>query len=536
MDYKKFFNLNAAPFTIAPNPHYLFMSQRHQEALAHLLYGLESGGFVLLTGEIGTGKTTLCRHLLNQIPDNCEVAFILNPMQGSDEMLVNVCRELHIDEESADVAGRIDAIYRHLLSNHAANRHTLIIIDEAQNLSEEVLEQLRLLTNLETDEKKLLQIILLGQPELRDKLQQVSLHQLSQRIIARYHLMPLSEEEVESYVRHRLSVAGVEHPLFDADALKALYRHSRGVPRLINIIADRAMLGAYSQGERHVGAALIHGAAAEVLGRRAWSQRRWSFGRWLAAASMAATLLAAVGALLYFVEMPSKPASQVSTQRNVEPGSAPPSSPLSVPEQIDSDGARALAFTTLFALWNVNYDIGRDGDACLFAARQRMQCLEGVGDLDLLRRYDRPAVLNNVRGDDGRMIAVGLLGFDAAGRAIISVGSDQRQIAPDLLQERWFGAYSLPWRPPRPYTIPFREGDRGAIVPWLASKRARLSNQPVQASWALEGELLEWLREFQVRNNILDTGAIDPPTLVMLQNALRENHPQLIDTLVEEGG
>ncbi|MGH8547044.1 MAG: AAA family ATPase [Methylococcales bacterium] len=268
MYYAEFFHLKEAPFSIAPNPCYLFMSERHREALAHLLYGVVNGnGFVALTGEVGTGKTTLCNCLLDQLPDNIDLALVLNPRVNAEELLDTLCDELEIEHRKGTTSLKVllDALNAHLLQVHAQGRNTVLLIDEAQNLSIEVLEQIRLLTNLETNETKLLQIILVGQPELNQLLAQKNLRQLNQRITARYHIDPLSLADCFGYVEHRLKVAGASHPVFTRRAVKKVFQLSGGIPRLINIICDRAMLGAYSLGVHRVEAKIVRKAAAEVL-------------------------------------------------------------------------------------------------------------------------------------------------------------------------------------------------------------------------------------------------------------------------------
>jgi len=268
--YRDHFGLADTPFSIAPDPRYLYMSEFHREALAHLLYGIESnGGFVLLTGEVGAGKTTVCRCLLEQLPDTVDAALILNPKLDSQELLATLCDELGISYSEGAIGIKIfvDMINAHLLDSYAKGRKTILIIDEAQNLSSDVLEQIRLLTNLETNERKLLQIIMLGQPELREKLEQPELKQLAQRITARYHLGPLSRNDIPAYIAHRLQVAGAQGTLFSASTIKALYRFSGGIPRLINIVCDRALLGAFVKGQERVDSAILIRAAREVFGR-----------------------------------------------------------------------------------------------------------------------------------------------------------------------------------------------------------------------------------------------------------------------------
>ncbi len=284
--YEEYFGLKEEPFSIAPDPHYIYMSQGHREALAHLLYGIErDGGFVLLSGEVGTGKTTVCRCLLDEVPETTDVAFILNPKLTSAELLATICDEFGISypNGNASVKVFVSRINDYLLDVHTRGRRAVLIIEEAQNLSVEVLEQIRLLTNLETNQRKLLQIIMVGQPEITKKLSQPQLRQLSQRITARYHLGPLPKREVAAYVNYRLSVAGlVRGELFPRSALKRLYRLTGGVPRLINVICDRALLGSYVQGKNRIDLKTLQTAAREVSGTGP-RQRRWRIYQAIAA-------------------------------------------------------------------------------------------------------------------------------------------------------------------------------------------------------------------------------------------------------------
>jgi general secretion pathway protein A len=282
--YKEYFGLKDLPFSISPDPSFLYMSEKHREALAHLVFGIKSeGAFVLLTGEVGTGKTTICRCMLDRLPDNCDTAFIINPRLTDVELLAAICEEIGITYPAgtSSVNAFVDLINRRLLKSHAAGRRTLLIIDEAQNLTPAVLEQLRLLTNLETNRAKLLQIVLIGQPELRDMLARTELRQLSQRITARFHLEPLSHKEVCDYISHRLAIAGARYRLFPYKIISQLFRLSKGVPRLINLICDRALLGTYVQGRIAVDKKTLKKAAAEILGQSKPPGLFKRFGLWL---------------------------------------------------------------------------------------------------------------------------------------------------------------------------------------------------------------------------------------------------------------
>jgi general secretion pathway protein A len=279
--YAQYFGLEREPFSIAPDPKFLFMSERHREALAHLMYGVRrsGGGFVLLTGEIGAGKTTVCRALLNQMPKRCNVAYVFNPKLSALELLQTVCEEFHVPVQASagdapTAKDYIDGFNQFLLRTHAVGQNNVLIVDEAQNLEPDTLEQLRLLTNLETDERKLLQIVLIGQPELRELLARPELEQVSQRVIARYHLEALSLRETAGYVRHRMAVAGLVKAMpFSKPAIKRIHERARGVPRRINLLADRALLGAYSKSDASVDEITVDQAADEVFGERAATSR-----------------------------------------------------------------------------------------------------------------------------------------------------------------------------------------------------------------------------------------------------------------------
>ncbi len=268
--YEAFFGLAEPPFSITPDPRYLFPSSRHTEALGHLFYGVSAaGGFIQLTGEVGTGKTTVVRSLLAREPADVDIALVLNPRVTVTEFLQTLCEELAVpvtEAQKTSVKSLVDALTARLLEAHAAGRRVAVLIDEAHLLERDVLEQVRLLTNLETSTRKLLQIILIGQPELRDLLAREDLRQVAQRITGRLHLDPLAATETAAYVRHRLRVAGATREIFSPAALRELHRQSGGLPRLINVIADRAMLGAFARDRHEISTALVREAAAEVSG------------------------------------------------------------------------------------------------------------------------------------------------------------------------------------------------------------------------------------------------------------------------------
>ncbi|NVK23544.1 MAG: AAA family ATPase [Gammaproteobacteria bacterium] len=265
--YLDYFQLNQEPFNIAPNPNMLYPSARHKEAIAYLQYGLRgAGGFVMLTGEVGTGKTMVSRAVLGDLPEHFNVAYILNPTLNNIQLLQTVCEAFEIQvSENADLKQLSDGLQSYLIEQNQLDKSCLLVIDEAQHLSAEALEQLRLFTNLETNEKKLLQIILIGQPELQEKLNTRELRQLAQRITARYHLLPLTKSETYSYINHRLQFAGALRPLFDKKAMNWVFKLSKGTPRLINLLADRCLMGAFASSASYVDQSIVIKAAQEVL-------------------------------------------------------------------------------------------------------------------------------------------------------------------------------------------------------------------------------------------------------------------------------
>jgi len=363
--YHDFFGIAENPFSITPDPRYLYMSKGHQEALAHLLYGVrEGGGFVLLTGEVGTGKTSVCRCLLEQLPEAVDAALILNPRLSEIELLASICDELGVayPAKTRSLKVLVDLLNRHLLEVHAKGRHAVVIIDEAQNLSAGVLEQVRLLTNLETATRKLLQIVLIGQPELCSLLERDEMRQLVQRITARYHLMPLSRGETRAYITHRLEVGGLPPALFGPAVVGAIYRRARGVPRLINSLCDRCLLGAYVQNRKTISSGMVRQAAKEVLGGSGGPQGRSGAALpWVAASAVLAAalvildpadldLLSGVAEWQGDVESIILDRSEASSEGRIEVAEAEPEAPEQVGPLVADPAALAPVATDPAAL------------------------------------------------------------------------------------------------------------------------------------------------------------------------------------------
>jgi general secretion pathway protein A len=547
--YLAFFGLNEKPFSITPDPRYLYLSERHAEAMAHLLYGInEAGGFVQLTGEVGTGKTTIVRSLLAQAPKNAEIALILNPRMTAPEFLLTICEEVGIgvpDSATQSLKDLVDILSQYLLRAHAGGRRVVVVVDEAQNLAPEVLEQVRLLTNLETNTQKLLQIILIGQPELRELLGRNELRQLAQRITGRYHLSPLSAEETTAYVRHRLRVAGATADIFNRFALEEIYRLSGGVPRVINVICDRALLGGYSLDRHRITGPLVRNAAAEVFGRRITPP--WL--PWAGTAAVAAVLV--VGSLALWRLQPWKwahapeltpahaapatvaaratspsavaaraPAASAAAHSAAAASAGQTSEPLAaLLAKYSSDTTTDAAFTRLFGLWGIHYAV--DGtDPCTQAAQHGLACLTERGSLGQLRLYNRPAILmlTDSAGGSHEVVLTRLDGEHAN----IDIGRATHQVGDGELSTYWMGDYVMLWRPEAAPVQTLTTGMRGAGVRWLRSSLEKLAgtSDPGTPSDVYDGSLASLVRQFQRNHRLTVDGIAGIRTQVALAGAL----------------
>jgi general secretion pathway protein A len=523
--YASFFGLNEKPFSITPDPRYLFLSGRHAEALAHLIYGInEAGGFVQLTGEVGTGKTTVVRSLLAQAPKHAEIALILNPRVTPAEFLLAICEELGIaipEESEKSLKDLVDRLSLHLLDAHADRKRVVLVVDEAQNLAPEVLEQVRLLTNLETETQKLLQIILIGQPELRELLGRVELRQLAQRITGRYHLDPLSGDEAAAYVRHRLRVAGATRDVFANGALREVQRLSGGVPRLINIICDRALLGAFTEDRHLVSASVARRAAGEVFGKSI--QPRWL--TWAAGATVGAFAIASAALILprfLATHATTTPAPQVAAAVAPAPVLKPAAPDLDrLLGQYDGETDPDNAFNKLFALWGLRYVAG-SVDPCSQALQSGLECLTQRGSLAQLRLFNRPAVLN-VIDSSGRSHQLVLAGLDEE-HAQVDLGGAQRAVGIGDLSRSWFGDYVLLWRPAAGGSQPLALGARSARVRWLRDSLRRVNGLPAEETVndRFDASLVTLVEEFQRKNRLAVDGIAGVQTQVALDAALND--------------
>jgi general secretion pathway protein A len=542
--YAPFFGLSKEPFSIAPDPRFLFMSEQHREALAHLLYGLGAGGgFVLLTGEIGAGKTTVCRCFLEQVPAHCAVAYVFNPKLTAVELLQTVCGEFGIappsatGQDSGSVKALVDALNAFLLAAHAEGRQAVLVIDEAQALSADVLEQLRLLTNLETAERKLLQIVLIGQPELRQMLARPELEQLGQRVIARYHLGALTFGETQQYIRHRLSVAGPSAPLpFDKAALARIHALSGGVPRRINLLADRALLGAYAQGQNRADRRTVDQAAREVFGHdvAGSTARPWLLPAALGGLLVAAALWALVRHGDGETKMPQAAVSAVSAASAASPSLAaasavaPPASaasPTGVLEEPGTDAAPLLAaaapqpaqgWRELALRWNVA--VG-EGEPCVAVQQAQLACFRSAaGGVAALRQLGRPALLT-LRDADGVPRYALLVALDERA-ATLQVGEQRWLLALPALVGVWRGEFATLWRTPPGWREGVDAGAQPALQDWIAQRLAA-------AGFDADRPLRDRVWAFQLAQGLVPDGRAGPMTLMRLSRSAGIDEPRL---------
>ena len=542
--YTNYFNFTELPFSIAPDPHFIYMSARHKEGLAHLLYGItDGGGFVALTGEVGTGKTTLCHCLLQELPDNIEIALILNPKFNAIELLANICDELSIsyDKERQSLKNLVDALNRHLLDAHAAGRRTVLLIDEAQNLSREVLEQIRLLTNLETSKTKLLQIIMVGQPELQQLLSSRDLRQLNQRITARYHLLPLSLAETRAYIRHRLFVCNGNPNLFKESAIKRIFKLSSGIPRVINIICDRALLGAYAEDSKMINSAIVDKAASETLAQPVQSRVRFTVLSSLSVLSITLWFFYHYGDRLIGAEGQEDPASVL-----IRPIT---DFPQTVDGLVQSIAVQSATQTSMkntetenlvdpvmpFDQWLKNPELtlersilnalelfgkvyqGTEPVDCTAVRAIGLNCLHGKASWKDILEMDRPVILEFLLDSESRRHA--LLASFRKGQPVMRVDEESTFTLSDVLRY-WNGYYLILWESPVSEMRVIHPGTQSETVLWLRQQLALFDGVTDGQTMPqfFDSVLTARVKKFQHHYNLTEDGIAGPQTLIYLDN------------------
>lgn len=515
--YLDYFGLSAPPFSIATDPHFLYLSAKHREALAHLVFSTtHTGGFVVLTGEIGAGKTTLCRHFLDSIHDQAEVAFIFNPRVAARELLAAICKEFHIPlpgGKKNSLTSLTEALNHRLLEIHSAGKQALLVIDEAQNLSEDLLEQIRLLTNLETAEAKLLQIILIGQPQLQTLLRSPQLVQLSQRIVARYHLAPLSPPEVADYIRHRLAVAGTRETLFTPRAVRQVARLSQGVPRLVNVICDRALLGAYVGEQRKITPHIVNQAAAEIQDLALSPVARYRVSILLFTLTISVGLLA----WLQSYRLASAPAP-ASPHASIQSHPTPLATPWlqgQLHSTQDAMGSRDAALRSLLQAWDITPQPGHKLAHCLDANQYGLQCFADRDNWRRMIKFNRPALLS-LKIESGAEFFATLLRIEG-NTAVLAIDGQTFMVGMQEIAMQWTGEYSLLWRPPSAMgQTPFHQ---------LNTQPPALLVEQLGV-YAPHTPLIKRVRGFQQRHGLPADGVIGIRTLIML-GMLNDSGPRL---------
>ena len=569
--YQEFFSLKEQPFSISPDPDFLFLSDRHKEALAHLMYGLQgNGGFVLLTGEVGTGKTTVCRALLEDMPAQTDIAFILNPAQTEVELLATICDQLNIEYEQnrASLKTLFDAISGWMLHNLEKGRSAIVLIDEAQHLSFSVLEQLRLLTNIESNNKKPLQVILIGQTELQQKLKENQLRQLAQRITARYHLLPLTLQESEYYIQHRLNVAGASYPIFETRLLKRIFKYSRGIPRLINLICDRSMLCAYSQSSPKVTAKMIDLAVKEIdlsLDDGHATESVKLFWRFVLLLLLTGFTVWQAPKIYHHFNQPQQ-AIETLSELGFSDSSTPTSpstsmqvaevkveplqtdsevSPLqssttdnlnsetdtftwfdSYPELDLSQGYFANALQTLYAVWGYQVDLA--DASCEQGEVASLLCFSDNTSLQKLQQLNYPAVIKLASDQDIVYAVLYKTQQQDQAQYEVLIGKQKISVSEAWLEEYWNGGLTLLWRTPFDISKPLKFGEKSQRVVWLSTQLNNLSGLTVANKQRFDWKLKEQVIEFQKDNGLVADGIVGRRTLMFLVQQSEPNIPSLL--------
>lgn len=514
MLYQQFFNFNTAPFSIAPDPQFIYMSEHHMEGLAHLLYGINyGGGFVVLTGEVGTGKTTLCHCLLQQLPEKVEIALVLNPKVNAIELLATICDELQIifNNKKQSLKYLVDHLNEYLLKAHANGEKVVLVIDEAQNLSLKVLEQIRLLTNLETSTSKLLQVILLGQPELKKLLENKALRQLNQRITARFHLTELCYEDTQQYIQHRLKVSGGDPHVFNPRAIKKIYTLTHGTPRLINILCDRALLGAYVNGTHRVTGSIIKKAAEEAFG-----QKKPGINK---SVTSILVMLVTLGLGLYLLPKFFKVRGQDIVAVDAKNGDKSISPkilsrdklPTFLQALIESKNATlAVNIQQLASEWGKQLKPSND---CQLIEKTGLACLFDKADWQTLKSLNRPVIMEFLGAGEQKGYAL-LLGV-INGLPVFKMAEGQNYPLKEVLAQ-WNGYYLMLWQPPIPSVTTVSPGMTSDVVLWV---RQRLGLLPTgKKARFFDVNLKLAVINFQKQKGLLPDGIVGARTFIHLEN------------------
>lgn len=540
--YLQHFGLKREPFSIVPDPGFLYPSNHHRQAVAHLKYGLDrEGGFILLTGEVGTGKTTLTRTMLKRMPAHIRVAYVLNSKLNVTDLLASICDELGIElpTDSPESRGlsfsktRIDALNQNLFQAHAEGKKTLIVIEEAQNLSADVLETLRLLSNLETNTHKLLHILLVGQPELLDTLAQKELRQLNQRVVSRFHLLPLEKDDVANYVNHRLHRAGAKGSLFNNACISVLFRLTGGVPRLINLVCQHSLLATYSTGSKVVSPKLVKEAAVEILGsRNTADDSKKSFIILIGLLVLIAVLM--IGLVNQTVVTP-EPSVDMEPSTNKQLPAAielPVNTEPSINETaID---VPASPFSSLLKIWSVDSGaIYSEEEFSAQAADNRLRAEKiTAAKISDLERINRPGIVWIKPSFDSSQRGLKSYLLTALDRTAVRLeDTDGSIVVPiERFLAGWSGRYLYLWQPPQSFNT-LTVGDRNApAVSWLQDQLVIIdqNSERIITGGRYTAAIAQKVTSFQSQQALTADGVVGRETVMRLNQLASPQHPQLV--------
>ncbi|MCE2572295.1 ExeA family protein [Motilimonas eburnea] len=559
--YFDFFGLSENPFSIVPAPDYFYLSERHQQALTHLMYSLPggTGGFVLLTGEVGTGKTTVCRTWLSQLNDQTALAYILNPSVNEIELLETICDEFAIPYTAGqdDLKSLFELLTDYLNHNHQQGLHSVLLIDEAQLLTPLSLELLKLLTQIEYRDQKLLKVVLIGQPELLALLRQESLLTLAQGINTRYHLLPLNYQDICHYVAHRLKVAGCRFKVFSRMALKELQLHSNGVPRIVNLICDQSMLAAFAQGKHQVSARMVRQVANELQGiqhQGVWRQLLEPYQEAISALALGAVIGSAIIGLTptstppaltqlsqnnsWFIPswqaMSVTPSLAASQQQNQSLSSNTQNEGKDKPSHdqqreflnklIAQSHSMAPAMQSLYQIWG--YSLPAERADCDTGSIVGLHCVQAShANIAQLKKMNHPVVVK--MRDPNQQDYYVTLAKIYRGVELLIAGQHIR-VSEDWFTRHWQGEFTLLWKAPLHFDGPLQRGDQGPAVTWLSESLAQLDPKQTQVTDTFDHQLERSLKLFQQQQTLDVDGIAGAQTLLQLNLQVRPNQPKLV--------
>jgi len=529
--YQEFFSLKAKPFSISPDPDFLFLSERHKEAIVHLQHGLQGyGGFVLLTGEVGTGKTTICRSLVENMGDDTDIAFILNPALNEVELLTTICDSFNIQYQKDNLRSLFNGLSEWMIENHLKNRHAIVLIDEAQHLSFAALEQLRLLTNIETNDKKPLQVILIGQTELQEKLKQDEFRQLAQRITARYHLLSLTQQESNFYIQHRLNVSGSIHAIFDKSALQEIFKRCHGTPRLTNILCDRSLLAAYTEDSHIVTLKMVKQASKEVEFSYKSGKKNFFSSHW----RLATLVLLGMFTLLQAPKisqhiLPDNLHNSIAEKLSFNLQTAPSSAQLNKPwfdayPQLDlTHTEHGDALSNLFSVWG--YQVDSNIADCKQGRRVLLNCYEKNINLKSLKQLNYPSV---VRLEKDKQTALYAVIYQISDYYQLLIDGHLIYVTESWFKNYWSGEITLLWKAPFALKGAIKFGQQGKEVTWLTNQLNKEQGWPSEHKTRFDLRLLEQVSAFQREQGLMDDGIVGPRTLMPLMQLAEPNSPRLL--------